>query len=331
MPIGADLPSSDVSFQLVTDDPVPPPAPTPLLMAAAHDRVAECLTGRTRFADQSTYRLTEVNDRDGGLLIKFGLSTFARYALTWDLLEAEAYSAIAQGRQALPLRDQLLPDMDGVFKPAGRECVGGTLALTAFARPRTRDREADHLLLVQQRSGRVINGAGRLSVIPKCFHQPTNEARAEVGVDTTLIRELEEELFGREEVDSSQGAFSVADLLHPSRLTEPMRWLLEGDRLGLHLTGFAFNLVAGSFEFPALVAIQDEEFWARFGGSVEANWESAGLTRYSSLDREGLENLMHDPRWSDEGLVALALGLKRLVALDPERVRLPDFEIGVTS
>jgi hypothetical protein len=177
----------------------------------------------------------------------------------------------------------------------------------------------------------VINGAGRLSVIPKCFHQPTNEARAEVCVDTTLIRELEEELFGREEVDSSQGAFSVADLLHPSRLTEPMRWLLEGDRLGLHLTGFAFNLVAGSFEFPALVAIQDEEFWARFGGSVEANWESAGLTRYSSLDCEGLENLMHDPRWSDEGLVALALGLKRLAALDPERVRLPDFEIGVTS
>ena len=59
--------------------------------------------------------------------------------------------------------------------------------------------------------------------------------------------------------------------------------------------------------------------------------ESAGLTRYSSLDSEGLENLMDDPRWSDEGLVALALGLKRLAALDPERVRLPNFEIGVTS
>ena len=66
MPIGADLPSSDVSFELVTGDPSAPPAPTPLLMAAAYERLAGCLTGRTRFADQPTYRLTERRRRRRG-------------------------------------------------------------------------------------------------------------------------------------------------------------------------------------------------------------------------------------------------------------------------
>jgi hypothetical protein len=81
----------------------------------------------------------------------------------------------------------------------------------------------------------------------------------------------------------------------------------------------------------ALVAVHDEEFWARFGGQVEANWESAGLRRFSSMDPKGLSKLIVDPAWSDEGLFALVLGLRRLAELDPSRVELSQFQIGVLN
>ena len=67
------------------------------------------------------------------------------------------------------------------------------------------------------------------------------------------------------------------------------------------------------------------------GGAIVANWEAARLRTISSLDREGLAALVNEPGWSDEGLVAFSLGLKRLAELSPERVALPPFEIGVES
>ncbi|KRB42984.1 hypothetical protein [Terrabacter sp. Root181] len=303
---------------------------TPALLAAAETRLARCLLGGTRFSDQPTYRLVDVDHESGGIRTQFAMTTFARYALTWDLLEAEVLTALAAGTSVLPLREQLLPTARAVLTPSARECVGGALALSAFARPASGNRPADYVLLIQQRSSRVLNGAGRIAVIPKCFHQPTNEATAEVDVRLTLLRETEEELFGRAETDNSLGPSSVADLLHPSRMTPAMRWLTESSALDVHLNGFAYNLVAGSFEFPALLAVHDETFWQRFGGDVEANWEASGLLRYSSADADGLEALLHDPQWTDEGLVAFALGLKRLAQLNPERVKLPALQIGVS-
>jgi hypothetical protein len=328
---GVDLLAAAPRFELARSEAAPLPEPTPALLSAVHARLAQCLNGGTRYSDQPTYRLLACEPCADGVHATFGLSTFARYALSWDLLETEALKAVAAGQSRLELRDQLLPSLDQVRKPAERECVGGALALTAFARAPRGGRSADYALLIQERSSRVLNGTGRVAVVPKCFHQPTNEPPAEVGIGTTLLRELEEELFGREEVDSSIGTSPVADLLHWSRLTEPMHWLVNSSSFDMQLTGFAYNLLAGSFEFPALIAVHDEEFWNRFGGDIEANWESSGLSRCSSADPDAIEELLHDPRWSDEGLVAFALGLKRLAQLDPERVRLPAFEIGVTS
>lgn len=320
----------DAEFEFERAAPTAAPAPTDRLIEAAEARLARCLRGRIRFVDQPTYRLLRCEASAEGIRAAFGLSTFSRYALSVDLLEAEAVAAIAGNETKLELRDQLLPTVNQVLAPGSRECVGGALALTAFARPARGTQPADFLLLVQERSSRVVNGAGRIAVIPKCFHQPTNEPPAEVDIRTTLLRELEEELFGRVEVDSTGDTRRRAEVLHPSRMTPPMSWLVGSSSLDIRLTGFAYNLVAGSYEFPALIAVQDEKFWSDFGGGVEANWESSGLSRISSADADGIEQLLHDPRWSDEGLVAFALGLKHLAETNPDRVRLPDFEIGVT-
>ncbi|MGH3760521.1 MAG: transcriptional regulator [Actinophytocola sp.] len=299
-------------------------------LAADHavTRLAEALTASVRVVDLPLYRLLDIDIRDVRIGGAVGMTTFAHYALTMDLLESELVDALAGGAAArpgtLPLRDRHLPDTASVVDVAGRLCVGGALALCAIARPAAPGRPADYLLLVQERSGRVLNAARRLAVTPKGFHQPLADYRNDTQLANTLTREMEEELFGREEVDSTNGDQVTADPLHPKRLTRPMRWLTKSPgRLRIEVTGFGLNLVSGNYECASLVMIDDEAFWERFGGHTEANWETGNLRRYSSQDRELLTDLLGDPAWSNEGLFALLQGLRRLAQLSPERVNVP--------
>jgi hypothetical protein len=134
-------------------------------------------------------------------------------------------------------------------------------------------------------------------------------------------------LFGREDIDNTVSNDRRADPMHPSRLSEPMRWLdAHPDSFRMECTGFGINLVSGNYEFAALVVIDDEEFWTRYGGTIEANWETAGLRQFSSLDRDLLTQLAHDPAWSNEGLFAYLAGLNRLGQLDPTRVDTPTIQ-----
>jgi hypothetical protein len=173
----------------------------------------------------------------------------------------------------------------------------------------------------------VVNAARRLAVIPKGFHEPMTDYRADSHIGATLRREMEEELFGREEIDNTLGESKRADPMHPSRLSEPLQWLTaEPDRLRMECTGFGLNLVSGNFEFASLIVVDDEEFWDRYGGLVEANWESSSLRQYSSLDHELLAELINDPAWSNEGLFALLQGLRRLSEIGGDRVNAPTIE-----
>jgi hypothetical protein len=115
--------------------------------------------------------------------------------------------------------------------------------------------------------------------------------------------------------------------MHPSRLSEPMRWLTGvPGALRMECTGFGLNLVSGNYEFASLIVIDDEEFWAKYGGQIEANWESSSLRRYSSLDSSLLTALIADVAWSNEGLFALLQGLRRLSQIGGHRVRLPTID-----
>ena len=115
--------------------------------------------------------------------------------------------------------------------------------------------------------------------------------------------------------------------MHPTRLTRPMRWLTKvPDRMRIEATGFGLNLVNGNYEFANLILVEDERFWDRFGGYVEANWEAGSLRRYSTQDHELIADLIRDPAWTNEGLFTLLQGLRRLTQIDPERVNLPSIE-----
>jgi len=58
-------------------------------------------------------------------------------------------------------------------------------------------------------------------VIPKGFHQPMTDFRADARIGATLRRELEEELFGRADTDNTRTAGrQAADPMHPARLSD---------------------------------------------------------------------------------------------------------------
>jgi transcriptional regulator with XRE-family HTH domain len=317
------LARSSPSYRLEMDD-----------FAAKHAvrRLVEAVALGVRLTDTPIYQLLDLDVQPGAIGGTVGLAPFVEYALTMDLLESELLDAIVRDVVArpgsLPLRDRYLPDLDSVLNMSSRLCGGGVLALCAIARPADRYRgAADYVLLVQERSEYVLNAARQLAVIPKSFHKPLADYRADTQIGGTLRREMEKELFGRSDIDSTISRHIVAAPMHPSRLSEPMRWLSETpDVMRMECAGFGLNLVSGNYEFASLVVIDDEEFWHRYGGHIEANWESAGLRLYSSLDRELLSELIADERWSNEGLFALLQGIRRLGELGGKRVNLPTIE-----
>jgi hypothetical protein len=279
------------------------------------------------------YRLTAVSVAAQGVAGAVGLARFFDYALTLDLLETELCDGLVTGVRPtpgrLPLRDRYLPDVASVLDVAERLCAGGPPTLCAIARPASRSRQPDFLLLIQERSGRVLNAARRLAVIPKSFHGPLVDFAEDAQIGRSIEREMEEELFGRDDVDSVLSDQRRADPMHRSLLSLPMRWLMEhqdDESWRMECTGFGYNLVTGNYEFASLVAVHDESWWDEYGGSIEANWESAGLRRYSTRDRDAITGLILDSAWSNEGLFALLQGLRRLAEVGDDRTHLPAIE-----
>lgn len=294
---------------------------------SALDRLATAEAANTVLVDNPLYRLVALDMDGDDIRADFGCTDFATYALTSDLLEAELCRVVHDGGRdvriaSTPLRDAWLPTTEAVLSFDRRICVGGPVCLVAIADG------AHYHLLVQERSGQVLNGPGTLATIPKAFHQPTVDTFGETSLSTTIERELEEELLGRSDLDQlvSEGQRRAAPL-HPENASEPMRWLHHHPLAWrMECTAFGINLVTGNYEVACLVAIHDPTWWSKFGHVVEANWEALRLRRYSSVDADGLAELALDPRWSNEGLFAFIAGLRRLAEVDAERVRLPGME-----
>ncbi len=326
------------------------PLEEPVVDAALH-RVAEAEVAGTAFVNNPLYRLLDVTIERHRLEATVALTDFASYALTMDLLELELVDALTasgtqlSGRDSIhssnsaartPLRDLYLPTVPSALALGQRLCAGGPVCLLAIARGGTRrgGRDRDFLLVVQERSSRVLNVMSRLAVIPKAFHAPISDPSQEASLSASLERELEEELLGRQDLEQlSEASHRQGDPLHPNRLSEPIKWLVDrrqSDAYRAECVGFGINMVSGNYEFPCLIVIDDEEWWARYGGQVVANWEVARIRCYSSRDKAGLHALATDPGWSNEGLFAFLEGLRRLAELDTvSRLALPSIGVEV--
>lgn len=301
---------------------------------AAVSRIAKAITAGTNIVNAPLYSMTNVELSRAALTGTLKVTDFLSYALTMDLLESELLAALAdpsQTKLSLPLRDQYLPTASSVTRIAERLCAGGVATLFAAKRPPTKLRkEADYAILVQERSAAVINAVGRMAVIPKGCHQPLADFSDDAQVSATLERELEEELFSRQDIDSTYNTNHLADPLHISRLSQPLKWLIantDSSAWTSECTGLGLNLLSGNFEFACLVAIHDERWWQEFGGQIESNWESAKLQCYSTANRDTLNELIGSHTWGNEDLFSLVLGLLRLNELNGSNVQLPDLQL----
>lgn len=303
--------------------------------AAAVRRIAESINVPTRIFDAALYCLTHIDLSHHNISGQLRLADFADYALTFDLLENELVDAIISADGAvrwsqLPLRKHYLGSVEHAVSLHDRLCAGGPLALLAIARPPTRGHGRDYAIVVQQRSAHVLNGVGRLAVIPKAFHQPLIDFSDDAQLSVTLERELEEELLGRDELQPARGPAQRLVPLHHTQLSQPMRWLVERagtDAWRTECTGFGLNLVSGNYEFASLITIEDEQWWTSFGGQLITNWEAEGIRIYSSLDVDGISQLVNDGRWSNEGLFAFLQGIRHLAHTSRHRVNLPPTEL----
>jgi hypothetical protein len=87
-------------------------------------------------------------------------------------------------------------------------------------------------------------------------------------------------------------------------------------------------MVTGNYEFACLTVIEDPTWWDRYGHLLATNWEAERVHRYSTLDTEGLEALVADPRWGNESLFSLLQGLRRLGEIDQDgRTTCPSVEV----
>ena len=341
IPLGAEA----ERFEYVSPSlaPIPPPHLDGDALAAAINRLATVELSSTVLTNDPLYRLLRIAVQPARLDASVTSMSFADYALTMDLLESELIETLAEENAAarprarsrrLPLRDAYLPSVMHALDMERRICAGGPVAMLAAARPANAigRKRPDYALLVQERSPRVLNAVGKLAVIPKAFHQPTVEPAAEAHLSASLLRELEEELLGREELgDLFSSDFRKVDPFHPDLLSAPLRWLLErkdSDAYRTECVGFGINLLSGNYEFACLVVIDDEEWWGRFGGQLQANWEVERIRLYSSRDTASLRDLMRDPQWSNEGLFVFSEGLRRLAELDTtQRVAAPFIDV----
>ncbi|WP_020499419.1 hypothetical protein [Sciscionella marina] len=203
----------------------------------------------------------------------FGASRLTEYAVTSGLLAAELADSVTC-KENMPLRDRWLPDLATALDLGGRPCVSRVTTLYAFARRRS---EPSYVL-----------------VVPDGFHRPMIDPRADFAIEETVRREFEEQL------------------PHPNHLPEPMRWLTEHDALHIARTGFGITLVNGNYEFTALAAIDDPEFWGQYGDVWQTNREATGLRLCSTRDRAALTDLLADESRSSAELFALLQGLEWL-------------------
>jgi hypothetical protein len=299
-------------------------------MQAAIERLAVIESSETVLVNRPLYRLLDAATSQGRLRASVGLTSFAAYALTSDLLETEPLDSLTvtgpPRASALPIRDLYLPSLKSAWSFRQRICVGGPACLVAVARP------DDYLLLVQRRSDRVVNVTGRLAVIPKAFHQPVNGDLQDTALSATVLRELEEELLGRQDLDQLEAdSGRRAALMHPLARSEPAQWLnTHPGSYSLECTAFGINMLSGNYELACLATIEDPTWWGLYGDRIEGNWETMQLRCYSSRDTNGLTQLVDDPTWSNEGLFAFIEGLRRLRQRRSPRVAIPRIDVTVT-
>ncbi len=303
------------------------------------DRVAKyaalaAISG-SKLYDQELYRLLAVNGFPGDLEVCFTLDSYFRYRhgvgllveeLTFALIEnnLNVESVLRRSADSLPLRQYFLPNTSRFEDYDSRVCAGGVAVTFAMARA-----EGDFVIPVQVRSQQVDGGQGLRSVMPMAYHQPMTDAEKEIDLESTVFREVFEEVFGGEEAGQN-----VKRIKHDwyfdkdagtGRPISPALYWIKKNRpsVTVRCTGFDLNLLYGTYDFGILLVVHDPAFWRKFEAEVVTNWEikkAKKVTTASSKELSSLTNMIECDPWAGQGLMSLVEGVTLLKELEPKRV-----------
>jgi hypothetical protein len=270
------------------------------------------------------------------LSVSFSLAHYFDYKFKFGLLEDELVQALVDSELSLAnainkrdrefqLRNEILPDANAVAEFSKRICAGGANILLAFRRPAPYD---DFIFLIKKRSQQVSSGRGVLGLVPTGCHQPITVATAsqEVSLTSTIYREIFEELFGGDEVNTEKNHLAPDWYMDYPQLD----WFRKNkNQFVLEVTSFGLNLLEGTYEFGILFAIEDPSYWSQFGRTIVTNFEVLDYETppiSTRIDSARLATILRNPMTADVSVFSLAHGLHRLKDLHPSRVKLPRIE-----
>jgi len=289
---------------------------------------------KVRLWENPIYRLLNVDFQQDRINASFvEEDSFIRHRFSYGLVIEELNNALYKKKcsiksvlsdadRFLPLRKTVLPDAASLINFSQRICVGGIAMVFAISRP---EPDHDFVFPIQQRSKTVADGPGMYTIVPRGHHQSMRDAAKEVAPSVSAYREIFEELFRGKEVEKD-----CTRLQHDWFCSEEpaMKWFYDNpESFDLECTCFGIDMVSGNYQFGMLLVIHKESIYKQCASKMDENWESAkGNTKFvSSKDQVWLAKLIKKPNWTGEGLITLIEGLKRLSAMDPQRVKMPSF------
>ena len=242
----------------------------------------------------ATYALDSIEfDRDRAC-IHCTVGSYFDTVNTCTILEVELERAIAAlptdathaaRYDAMPLRQQLHGDRRGQAALNDAWTGRGRSAAIAISCCAIVNDGMGDRYFVQRRSTEVADGGGQYHIVPSMVFQPVDSdpfSSQNYSLENTILREVAEELFDREEDGRDPLEYSeIADL----------KALLDQGGAELTISGIAMDLMCLRPEILAVLHVRDRGWFERHGGAI-------------AFSRHEYAAVANDPGWraiDDEG------------------------------
>ncbi len=222
----------------------------------------ECNIEEWPLYDSYIFRLTKMDMSENELHLFFELGKFPDTIMCQYILEHELVSQLAKNpnitKYKFKLRDRIAANVQMIksFFPNNVARIGISNLLLLKA-----DKNK-YIPMVQPRAGLSLVRNRLYHVVSSCIFEVATVAEADLKLLHTVLREIYEELFGREEVSQSSRILDpyffykedgIADLLE----------LLENGSATFKITGFCIDLVRIVPEITTLLVVNDDSYFRR--------------------------------------------------------------------
>ena len=210
----------------------------------------------------------------------------------------------------LPLRTKYLGSCQALLDLNHRICLGGANVLFAVRIPK--DKLA---LVIQRRSRYVSDEPGTLTVVPKFFHESIIDPKKEADMESSIYREIYEELFGGEDRPGKR-RYLFSDYYH--KLCPAVKDLYDNrnnpDHNILTPICLAWDLLRGNYHFAYCFYVKEQKWWEEYNKQIQVNWEVDEEVKPVVMadDHKQIYDLIAREDWAPEAYISFIEGLRWL-------------------